>query len=123
MPVNKKWNISELLKACAVYFAKTQRRISFEYTMIKNVNDSVENARELAIVLKRYLTANSFHVNLIPVNVIKERNFKPSDPETIEHFINTLETYRINATVRRKLGSDINASCGQLRRDIIKQQV
>lgn len=112
MPVNDKWNIDELLAACRDYTRSTSRRISFEYAMISGVNDSDECARELGKRLKGMLC----HVNLIPVNSVKERDYKKSSDNRIAGFIKTLERYGINVTVRRTLGSDINASCGQLRR-------
>ncbi len=112
MPVNDRWNISELLKACRDYTRETSRRISFEYAMIDGVNDSDECARELASRLKGMLC----HVNLIPVNSVKERSYKKSNDNRIASFIKILESRGINVTVRRTLGSDINASCGQLRR-------
>ena len=112
MPVNDKWNIDELLKACRDYTKATSRRISFEYAMISGVNDSDECAAELGKRLKGMLC----HVNLIPVNRVKERDYKKSSDNRIAGFIKTLEKYGINVTVRRTLGSDINASCGQLRR-------
>lgn len=112
MPVNDRWNINELLKACRDYTRETSRRISFEYAMIDGVNDSDECARELASKLKRMLC----HVNLIPVNSVKERSYKKSNDNRIASFIKILESRGINVTVRRTLGSDINASCGQLRR-------
>ena len=112
MPVNDRWNIDELLKACRDYTKATSRRISFEYAMISGVNDSDECAAELGKRLKGMLC----HVNLIPVNSVKERDYKKSSDNRIAGFIKTLERYGINVTVRRTLGSDINASCGQLRR-------
>lgn len=112
MPVNDRWNIDELLAACRDYTRSTSRRISFEYAMISGVNDSDECARELGKRLKGMLC----HVNLIPVNSVKERDYKKSSDNRIAGFIKTLERYGINVTVRRTLGSDINASCGQLRR-------
>lgn len=112
MPVNKKWNIDTLLKACKDYTNATSRRISFEYAMISGVNDSDECARLLASKLKGMLC----HVNLIPVNSVKERSYVKSSDAQMRSFINILEKNRINVTVRRTLGSDINASCGQLRR-------
>ena len=112
MPVNDRWNVDELLKACKDYTKATSRRISFEYAMINGVNDSDECARELGKKLKGMLC----HVNLIPVNSVKERDYKKSSDNRIAGFIKTLEKYGINVTVRRTLGSDINASCGQLRR-------
>ena len=112
MPVNDRWNIDELLAACRDYTRSTSRRISFEYAMISGVNDSDECARELGKRLKGMLC----HVNLIPVNSVKERDYRKSSDNRIAGFIKTLERYGINVTVRRTLGSDINASCGQLRR-------
>lgn len=116
MPVNKRWNIDELLKACRDYTKATSRRISFEYAMISGVNDSDECAKELAHRLKGMLC----HVNLIPVNSVKEREYKRSDDNRINGFIKILQKNGINVTVRRTLGSDINASCGQLRRGVKK---
>lgn len=112
MPVNKKWNIDELLKACRLYTKTTSRRISFEYAMISGVNDSDECARELAKRLKGMLA----HVNLIPVNEVKETGYRKSNDDRIRRFTEILMSYGVNTTVRRTLGSDINASCGQLRR-------
>lgn len=112
MPVNKRWNIDELLKACREYTKATSRRISFEYAMISGVNDSDECARELAGRLKGMLA----HVNLIPVNEVRETGYKKSGEERIRRFTAILTSCGINTTVRRTLGSDINASCGQLRR-------
>ena len=111
MPIANKWSINELLGACRRYINKTGRRISFEYALIDGVNDSKEHAHELG----RLLSGMLCHVNLIPVNPIKEKNFKRSEKNAIKVFTETVETYKINATVRRRLGSDINASCGQLR--------
>ena len=112
MPVNDKWNIDEVLTACKAYAQKTGRRVSFEYTLISGVNDSKECAVELASKLKGFLC----HVNLIPVNDVKERQNVQSSSKSIKTFYNTLCSLGINATIRRTLGSDINASCGQLRR-------
>ena len=111
MPVNKKYDIDELLSACKEYINATSRRISFEYAMIDGLNDSDENARELASRLRGMLC----HVNLIPINEVKESPFKPSSAERIASFTSVLEKKGITVTVRRKLGSDIDASCGQLR--------
>ena len=111
MPINKKYDIDELLKACKYYAKITGRRISFEYAMIKNVNDSDACAIELADKLKGILC----HVNLIPVNNVRETNYVKSTVERQKKFIDILASRGITATVRRTLGSDINASCGQLR--------
>ncbi|HEX3038418.1 MAG TPA: 23S rRNA (adenine(2503)-C(2))-methyltransferase RlmN [Oscillospiraceae bacterium] len=112
MPVNKKWGIDELLKACRYYSDLTNKRISFEYAMISGVNDSDECAYELANRLKGILS----HVNLIPVNDVTGANYKKSSGERLQKFSQILGNKGITATVRRTLGSDINASCGQLRR-------
>lgn len=111
MPINKKYCMNELLKACKYYADKTGRRVSFEYAMISGVNDGDECAKELADRLKGALC----HVNLIPVNNVRETNYKKSSIERQKRFINILDSQGITATVRRTLGSDINASCGQLR--------
>lgn len=112
MPVNRKYGIDELLKACRYYTDRTGRRISFEYAMIDGVNDSDANASELASRLKGMLC----HVNLIPVNEVGGTGYKKSRQNRIRSFIAVLERAGLTATVRRTLGSDINASCGQLRR-------
>jgi 23S rRNA (adenine2503-C2)-methyltransferase len=111
MPVNRKWDIETLIDACRNYTDETKRRISFEYTLIKDVNDSVRHAETLANLLRGMLA----HVNLIPVNYVTERGFYPSSSENIRRFFDTLKNRGINVTVRRTLGSDINAACGQLR--------
>lgn len=111
MPINRSYNIDELISVCRKYAAETSRRISFEYAMLSGVNDSDECAYELASKLKGMLC----HVNLIPVNEVAESPFKPSSPQQVERFVEILSKKGINATVRRKLGSDIDASCGQLR--------
>lgn len=120
MPINKKWNIDKLLEACKSYFAATGRRISFEYTLICGKNDSPEAANTLASLLNSRLRSRSetmpIHVNLIPVNAVKERNFSSPDRVAVNKFAAVLESRGIRATVRRTLGEDINASCGQLRR-------
>ena len=112
MPVNKKWNVDTLLGACRRYAEKTHRRISFEYAMVSGTNDSDECALELARKLKGILC----HINLIPVNEVKETGCVRSSKERIEAFSAILQKKGFAVTVRRKLGSDINASCGQLRR-------
>ena len=113
MPVSLRYDIDTLLKACRDYFAYTGRRISFEYALIAGVNDSPECARELANRLK----GMPCHVNLIPVNPVKERGYRRGSKQNILHFQQMLQHLGINATVRRELGSDINAACGQLRRE------
>ena len=111
MPVNKKYNIEKLLKACRYYIEQTGRRISFEYTLIRGVNDNEAEARELLKLIKGMLC----HVNLIPVNEVKESGFSASDRNAVEKFRAVLENGGISATVRREMGADISAACGQLR--------
>lgn len=111
MPVNRTYHIDSLLQACRQYAAETSRRISFEYAMLSGINDTDECAHALGKQLKGMLC----HVNLIPVNEVAESPFHPSTSERVEAFIKVLAGYGITATVRRKLGSDIDASCGQLR--------
>ncbi|MCI8497309.1 MAG: 23S rRNA (adenine(2503)-C(2))-methyltransferase RlmN [Clostridiales bacterium] len=111
MPVNRKWNVEQLLAACRGYAEATHRRISFEYAMIRGVNDSDACAKELAARLRGMLC----HVNLIPVNEVRENRYVRSDPERLRRFVEILEQHGVNATVRRTLGADIDASCGQLR--------
>jgi 23S rRNA (adenine2503-C2)-methyltransferase len=112
MPVNDKWGIDELLKACGDYIKKTNRRVSFEYTLINKVNDTPQCANELCSRLHGMLC----HVNLIPVNDVEERGNVRSSDDSVNKFLQILQNNGINATIRRTLGSDINASCGQLRR-------
>ena len=112
MPVNKRYNISQLIKACKDYMDKTGRRISFEYAVIHGVNDTAADAEGLIRLLK----GMNCHVNLIPVNEIKERNYR-SDRNALKNFASALEKGGLNATIRRTLGADIDAACGQLRRE------
>lgn len=118
MPIANKYSISEIIEACKCYIEKTKRRITFEYSLVKDVNDGVEDAKELGKLLKGLLC----HVNLIPVNEVKENSFKRSSNKTIMEFENTLKNLGIEVTVRREMGSDINAACGQLRRSYIGKQ-
>lgn len=120
MPINKKFGIDELLCACERYFEKTGRRISFEYTLIADKNDTLEGATALAKVLKGYIHSTP-HVNLIPLNEVEET--KLSTSKNVNKFKERLISLGINATVRRRLGSDINASCGQLRRQKQKENL
>ena len=112
MPIAKKYSLSELMAACRTYIEKGGKRISFEYTMIEGQNDTPEKARSLAKLLSGMLC----HVNLIPLNSVEGRDYRKSGKETIARFVSILEKNGITVTVRRKLGSDIDASCGQLRR-------
>lgn len=116
MPIANKYSISEILEACKYYIEKTKRRVTFEYSLVKGVNDTSEDAKSLGKLLKGILC----HVNLIPVNEIKENEFRRSSKKDIEQFSNILKGYGIEATVRREMGSDINAACGQLRRSYIQ---
>ncbi len=117
MPVNKRWGVDELMSVCRQYQKVTTRRISFEYALIEDVNDSRENARELASRLKGIMC----HINLIPANPVKENSFKKPDRARILRFKDYLEELGLTVTVRRTLGADINASCGQLRRKEISE--
>lgn len=112
MPIANKYSISEILEACKRYFETTGRRISFEYSLVKGQNDSKEDALELSRLLKGL----NCHVNLIPVNTIEERDFEKGDDNSIQNFKLVLEKNSINVTIRRSVGSDIDAACGQLRR-------
>jgi len=112
MPVANKYDIKEVVDACKYYFEKTGRRITFEYSLVGGVNDTDEDARELILLIKGI----NCHVNLIPVNPIKERNYVQSNAKVIENFKNKLEKGGINATVRREMGRDIDGACGQLRK-------
>jgi 23S rRNA (adenine2503-C2)-methyltransferase len=118
MPVNNKWKIEDLLSACVRYYQRTGRRISFEYTLISGKNDTEADAKELAGLLCSYFRpiGAPIHVNLIRVNEVKETGFKQGSADSINNFAKTLERHGVVATVRRKLGSDVNAACGQLRR-------
>ncbi|MBR3134560.1 MAG: 23S rRNA (adenine(2503)-C(2))-methyltransferase RlmN [Clostridia bacterium] len=117
MPVNDVYNIEELIDACKYYTKKTNRRVSFEYALAKDNNDNLENAQELVELLKGMLC----HVNLIPINKIENGKYKKSSLENIIRFRDYLNDHGIVATIRRELGSDIDAACGQLRRKNIKQ--
>lgn len=120
MPINRRYGVTELLAACRRYYAVTGRRISFEYTLIAGKNDSPAAAKKLAQVLNRALRTRTdtmpIHVNLIPVNEVAETGFRRASAQAVSRFAAVLEENGIRATVRRRLGADINASCGQLRR-------
>lgn len=118
MPIANKYSIAEILDACRYYIEKTNRRITFEYSLVKDVNDSIEDAKALGKLLKGLLC----HVNLIPVNEVKENSFKRSSQKTIENFENALKSAGIEVTVRREMGADINAACGQLRRSHLEKK-
>lgn len=111
MPVAKAYSLDKLMSACDYYFEKTHRRITFEYALVKGQNASYDEAKKLADLLR----GKNCHVNLIPVNPVTERNNVRTNPKETQTFQKTLEKFGINATIRRELGADINASCGQLR--------
>ena len=117
MPVNNAYNIEELIKACKYYIDKTNRRISFEYALAKDNNDNLDDAKELVKLLKGMLC----HVNLIPINKIENGNYTKSTNENIIKFRDYLNSKGIVATIRRELGSDIDAACGQLRKKNLKE--
>lgn len=119
MPVNRRYPINDVMEACRYYVAKTNRRITFEYALIDGENDSDESAKELARLLKGLLC----HVNLIPVNNVTGAGYKKSSIQRQQAFVNILSRSGVNATVRRTLGSDIDASCGQLKRNFTKGDV
>ena len=117
MPVANKYGIEEVIEACRYYFEKTGRRVTFEYSLVGGVNDSDRDAMELS----RLLSGMNCHVNLIPVNPSKERDYVQSKKEVVAAFRSKLEKHGINATVRREMGRDIDGACGQLRRKHIEQ--
>ena len=116
MPVADAYGLEELLKACDNYFQETGRRITFEYSLIHGVNDTQEDVQELVSILK----PRNCHLNLIPVNPVKERNFIRPDSKNAQNFKNKLEKNGINVTIRREMGADIDGACGQLRRRYIQ---
>ena len=118
MPIANKYSIEEVLEACRNYFEKTGRRLTFEYSLVGGKNDTKEDAEELARLIKGL----NCHVNLIPVNPIKERDYVQSDKKVIENFKNKLEKYQINVTIRREMGRDIDGACGQLRKSYIDKK-
>lgn len=115
MPIAKKYQLVQILEACQYYFAQTGRRVTLEYSLIRGENDSLKEAEELAALAKPL----SCHINLIPVNPVKERDFRQSDKRNIENFKNKLEKSGINVTIRREMGRDIEGACGQLRRSFL----
>lgn len=117
MPVANTYHIEELLAACRYYYSKNNRRITFEYSLVKGVNDSREDAKALAALLE----GMNCHINLIPVNPIKERNFRQSEADAVLKFKNMLERCGRNVTIRREMGRDIQAACGQLRKKYTEQ--
>ncbi len=119
MPVANAYELEEVLTACDAYFRETGRRITFEYSLIRGVNDTEEDVRELV----RILDPRNCHLNLIPVNSVKEYDLKQPDRKNAQNFKNKLEKYGINVTLRRELGADIDGACGQLRRRYVRTQI
>ena len=117
MPVARQYELNEVMDAFRYYYDKTGRRLTFEYSLVDTVNDEEEHAKELVTLVK----GMNCHINLIPVNPIKERNYRKSESKKIQKFKNILEKNRINVTIRREMGSDIDAACGQLRKSYIDQ--
>jgi len=117
MPIANKYELPDVLEACDYYFEKTGRRITFEYSLVHGINDRDEDAEELIEILKH----RNCHLNLIPVNSIKERNFEKPSRKSAENFKNKLEKSGINVTIRREMGSDIDGACGQLRRRYVEK--
>lgn len=115
MPVAAKYELSKVMDAFLYYYEKTGRRLTFEYSLVDGVNDEDEHARELSRLVKGI----NCHINLIPVNPIKERDYRKSKDEKIQKFKNILEKNRINVTIRREMGADIDAACGQLRKSYL----
>ena len=118
MPIAYKYELKDVLDACRYYFAQTGRRITFEYSLVAGVNDTAKDAAELGALI----SGINCHVNLIPVNPIKERSYIQPDRSAVEAFKNKLEKYRINVTIRREMGRDIGGACGQLRKSYIEEQ-
>ncbi len=118
MPIAYKYSINEILDACVYYFNKTKRRITFEYSLVAGVNDNTEEALKLVSLVKGI----NCHVNLIPVNPIKERKMTQPDKAAVQHFKSILEKNKINVTIRREMGRDINGACGQLRNEVMSKK-
>lgn len=118
MPITGRYPVSEVLNACAYYYQKTGRRLTFEYSLVKDVNDNLEEARALTALVRNM----HGHVNLIPVNPIKERDYRQSNQKAIMEFKKYLEKNGINVTIRREMGRDINGACGQLRKSYLAEE-
>ena len=116
MPIANQYTLEELMSCCAYYFEQTGRRITFEYSLVRDVNDSPEDAETLAALIRGL----NCHVNLIPVNPVRERNYVQSEHRSVEAFLALLQKRGINATVRREMGRDIDGACGQLRRRFLE---
>ena len=124
MPIANKYSLSEIMPAIEYYFEKTGRRVTFEYSVVEGVNDNKAEAMELVKLIRSMKNGGKLqcHVNLIPVNPIKERDWKRPDRSKVEAFQHILERNGITATIRREMGSDISGSCGQLRRDYLETE-
>ena len=118
MPIANRYSLDEVLPACREYYERTGRRLTFEYSLVRGVNDSQEEAKALARLLKH----EHGHVNLIPVNPIRERDYRQSEREAVERFKETLVSYGLNVTVRREMGRDIGGACGQLRKSYLNEE-
>ena len=118
MPIANSYSLSEVLPACKEYYKKTGRRLTFEYSLVQGVNDNLDEAKRLTALLKDM----QGHVNLIPVNPIKERDFKQSNRDAIDAFRGYLEKHGINVTIRREMGRDIGGACGQLRKSYLSEE-
>lgn len=118
MPIANSYSLSEVLPACREYYKKTGRRLTFEYSLVQGVNDNLDEAKRLTALLKDM----QGHVNLIPVNPIKERDFKQSNRDAIDAFRGYLEKHGINVTIRREMGRDIGGACGQLRKSYLSEE-
>ena len=112
MPVARQYQVREVIQACQYYYKKTKRRLTFEYSLVAGKNDLPEDAEQLAQLIRGL----NCHVNLIPINPVRQRNFVRSDKKNVEKFKNKLEKYGINVTIRREMGRDIDGACGQLRK-------
>lgn len=118
IPASKSYPINDLIRSCEYYTQKTGRRVTYEYVMIKGVNDTMEDAKDLVTLLKK----SNCHINLIPLNVVGEFNGKAADDKSIKQFYNELRKNNLNTTIRRELGRDINAACGQLRNQYLSSE-
>jgi 23S rRNA (adenine2503-C2)-methyltransferase len=116
MPIAYKYSIEELITACKSYIEKTNRRVTFEYSLVKGVNDGSEQAEQLINLLRGILC----HVNLIPINEIRENSYEKSTSDNVKAFYNKLTSFGIETTIRKEMGADINAACGQLRRSYLQ---
>jgi 23S rRNA (adenine2503-C2)-methyltransferase len=118
MPIANKYSLEEVMEACRYYFERTGRRLTFEYSLVRGNNDTDADAAELV----RLIRGMNCHVNLIPVNPVKERSFEQSEKQAVNAFKNKLEKNHINVTIRREMGRDIDGACGQLRRRVIYEK-